>query len=293
MKNTFKKKLTAAILAGCSTVILGSVAFANPSTNTPPPPPPAMQMPAHHDMAICPAPPMDNQIFDKYCQQLEKDYSWMYRTTRECAVRDFIAIDKAVSDSKITDKQATKLKKEVASFYKNCQKQQDEMRKLSKKDARDYKKENREDFSLRDNFDKISKKTGISVDTLNEIFPKPAKHIAFRDDMNQRLTEITNQLVAEGKLTQDEVTKINQYMQSGRDKFVQMNKEQRQEFIEDYRKMTPQQRLDQISAGTGISTERLQQIFDIFKEAVKDKIPANLMAPTDNPTQAPNQTPNT
>lgn len=292
MKPTFKKKLTAAILAGCSTVILGSVAFANPSTNTPPPPPSHMEMPSP-DAMKCPMPPMNNEAFNKYCQQLEKDCSWMYRTTRECAARDYVAIDKAVSDNKITDKQATKLKKELVSFYKNCQKQQDEMRKLNKKDARDYRKENREDFSLRDNFDKISQKTGISVDTLNEIFRKPAKQMMFRDDMNQRLTAITNQLVADGKLTQDEVNKINQYMQSGRDKFVQMNKEQRQAFIEDYRKMTPQQRLDQISAGTGISTQRLQEIFDIFKEAVKDKIPANLVAPADTTTQAPNQTPNT
>ena len=290
MKNIFKKKLAAAILAGCSTVILGSVAFANP-TNTPPAPPTQVSMPAPDKVVTCPMPPMQNEAFNKYCQQLEKDCSWMYRTTRECAARDYLAIDKAVSDNKITDKQATKLKKEINSFYKECQKQQDKTRKLNKKDARDYKKDNRQYFSLRDNFDKISKNTGISVDTLNQIFPKKERGMMFRDDMNQRLTEITNQLVADGKLTQNEVDVINKYMQSGRDKFMQMNDEQRQAYIEDYKKMTPEQRLEEISAGTGISTQRLQEIFDIFKEAVKDKIPANLQAPSQ--PQAPNQTPNT
>ena len=38
MKATLKKKLTAAILAGCSTFILSGVALANPPQ--PPPPPP-------------------------------------------------------------------------------------------------------------------------------------------------------------------------------------------------------------------------------------------------------------
>ena len=37
MKTTLKKKLTAAILAGCSTFILSGVALANPPQLPPPP----------------------------------------------------------------------------------------------------------------------------------------------------------------------------------------------------------------------------------------------------------------
>lgn len=40
MKTTLKKKLTAAILAGCSTFILSGVALANPPQPPPPPPRP-------------------------------------------------------------------------------------------------------------------------------------------------------------------------------------------------------------------------------------------------------------
>lgn len=60
--------------------------------------------------------------------------------------------------------------------------------------------------------------------------------------------------------------------QSGRDKLANMTKEERREYLADYRQLTDEQRLAKISEGTGISPERLQQIFTAFKEAVKDKL---------------------
>ena len=45
MKTTLKKKLTAAILAGCSTFILSGVALANPPQPPPPPPTELAQRP--------------------------------------------------------------------------------------------------------------------------------------------------------------------------------------------------------------------------------------------------------
>ncbi|MBM6748758.1 hypothetical protein H5995_05615 [Megamonas rupellensis] len=268
MKTTLKKKLTAAILAGCSTFILSGVALANPPQ--PPPPPPT-------ELAQRPTPPpkpfVHNEEVQNYCTQFESDYSWMYRSTREDAARDFVSVDKALERNTISTNQATKLKKEIISFYKDRQKYEDKVRKLDRRDAREYRQENREHFSLRANIADISESTTIPVDTLKRILFKPnPKAPKDRDDLSERLAKFTNQLVVEGKITQQEVDILDEYMQSGRDKLANMTKEERREYLADYRQLTDEQRLAKISEGTGISPERLQQIFTAFKEAVKDKL---------------------
>lgn len=268
MKTTLKKKLAAAILAGCSTVIFSGIALANPPQ--PPPPPPI-------DLTQRPAPPpkpfMHNEEIQNYCTQFESDYSWMYLSTRERAARDFVSIDKALKDNTISSNQATKLKKEVISFYKNNQKYDDKMRKLNRDEAKQYRQENHKYFSLRANIADISESTTIPVDTLKRILFKPnPKAPKDRDDLSERLAKFTNQLVVEGKITQQEVDILDEYMQSGRDKLANMTKEERREYLADYRQLTDEQRLAKISEGTGISPERLQQIFTAFKEAVKDKL---------------------
>ncbi len=58
MKTTLKKKLTAAILAGCSTFILSGVALANPPQLPPPPSRPFVH----------------NEEVQNYCTQFESDY---------------------------------------------------------------------------------------------------------------------------------------------------------------------------------------------------------------------------
>ena len=268
MKTTLKKKLTAAILAGCSTFILSGVALANPPQ--PPPSPPT-------ELAQRPTPPpkpfVHNEEVHNYCTQFESDYSWMYRSTREDAARDFVSVDKALERNTISTNQATKLKKEIISFYKDRQKYEDKVRKLDRRDAREYRQENHEHFSLHANIADISESTTIPVDTLKRILFKPSpKAPKDRDDLSERLAKFTNQLVVEGKITQQEVDILDEYMQSGRDKLANMTKEERREYLADYRQLTDEQRLAKISEGTGISPERLQQIFTAFKEAVKDKL---------------------
>lgn len=271
MKTTLKKKLTAAILAGCSTFILSGVALANPPQPPPPPPTELAQRPTPPPPP--PRPFVHNEEVQNYCTQFENDYSWMYLSTREDAARDFVSVDKALERNTISTNQATKLKKEIISFYKNNQKYDDKMRKLNRDEAKQYRQENHKYFSLRANLADISESTTIPVDTLKRILAKPnPKAPKDRDDLSERLAKFTNQLVVEGKITQQEVDILDEYMQSGRDKLANMTKEERREYLADYRQLTDEQRLAKISEGTGISPERLQQIFTAFKEAVKDKL---------------------
>lgn len=271
MKTTLKKKLTAAILAGCSTFILSGVALANPPQPPPPPPTELAQRPTPPPPP--PRPFVHNEEVQNYCTQFESDYSWMYLSTREDAARDFVSVDKALERNTISTNQATKLKKEIISFYKDRQKYEDKARKLDRRDAREYRQENREHFSLRANITDISESTTIPVDTLKRILFKPnPKAPKDRDDLSERLAKFTNQLVVEGKITQQEVDILDEYMQSGRDKLANMTKEERHEYLDDYRQLTDEQRLAKISEGTGISTERLQEIFSTFKDAVKNKL---------------------
>lgn len=274
MKTTLKKKLTAAILAGCSTFILSGVALANPPQPPPPPPTELAQRPTPPPPP--PRPFVHNEEVQNYCTQFESDYSWMYLSTRKDAARDFVSVDKALERNTISTNQATKLKKEIISFYKDRQKYEDKARKLDRRDAREYRQENREHFSLRANIADISESTTIPVDTLKRILAKPdpkkMKPAKARDDLSERLAKFTNQLVADGKITQDEVNILDEYMQSGRDKLANMTKEERREYLADYRQLTDEQRLAKISEGTGISTERLQEIFSTFKDAVKNKL---------------------
>lgn len=116
MKTTLKKKLTAAILAGCSTFILSGVALANPPQPPPPPPTELAQRPTPPPPP--PRPFVHNEEVQNYCTQFESDYSWMYLSTREDAARDFVSVDKALERNTISTNQATKLKKEIISFIK-------------------------------------------------------------------------------------------------------------------------------------------------------------------------------
>ena len=200
MKTTLKKKLTAAILAGCSTFILSGVALANPPQPPPPPPTELAQRPTPPPPP--PRPFVHNEEVQNYCTQFESDYSWMYLSTREDAARDFVSVDKALERNTISTNQATKLKKEIISFYKDRQKYEDKARKLDRRDAREYRQENREHFSLRANIADISESTTIPVDTLKRILFKPnPKAPKDRDDLSERLAKFTNQLVADGKIT--------------------------------------------------------------------------------------------
>ena len=51
-----------------------------------------------------------------------------------------------------------------------------------------------------------------------------------------------------------------------------MDKTQRDELLNQYKNMTDQQRLQQFADGTGISVERLEEIFNIFKTEMQNKV---------------------
>lgn len=276
MKTSLKKKLAVAILTGCSSVILSGIALANPPQS---PPIPQVEI-TNEALHASPSKPLSlNVDFQNYCNQFEDDYSWMYLSTRERAARDYLLIDKALKNNKISSMQADKLKQEIIDFYKDNQKYQDNARKLTRKEAKIYRHEHAKHFFLNDNFDEISQDTTIPVATLKNIFkhPEPRRihqEKPYRGELNQRLVEFTNQLIAEGKITQEEVDVLGNYMQAGRDKFAKMDKQERHDYLDTYKQKTDEQRLVEISQGTGISNERLQEIFVIFKQAVKDKLQA-------------------
>lgn len=276
MKTSLKKKLAVAILTGCSSVILSGIALANPPQS---PPIPQVEI-TNEALHASPSKPLSlNVDFQNYCNQFEDDYSWMYLSTRERLARDYLLIDKALKNNKISSMQADKLKQEIIDFYKDNQKYQDNARKLTRKEAKIYRHEHAKHFFLNDNFDEISQDTTIPVATLKNIFkhPEPRRihqEKPYRGELNQRLVEFTNQLIAEGKITQEEVDVLGNYMQAGRDKFAKMDKQERHDYLDTYKQKTDEQRLVEISQGTGISNERLQEIFVIFKQAVKDKLQA-------------------
>ena len=259
MKQSLRKKISAALLVGCTTLVLGSTAFAAPNDNQLPPPKPNQTM-------VAPPPHINIDKFKDYNQQFQQEYSWMYTKTRHEAANTFVQIDEAVDNNKISETQANKLKKKMISFYKDQQKALDEMRKLEKPEAAQYRRENRDDLSLHANFASLSESTTIPVSTLKEILrPMPPKHPnkvkPSKDNLDQRLRD-----------SQQEVDSIGDFIQSGHDKFKQMDKAQRDELMNQYRNMTDAERLKQFSDGTDIPVERLQEIFNIFKTEMNNKL---------------------
>ena len=55
-------------------------------------------------------------------------------------------------------------------------------------------------------------------------------------------------------------------MQSGRDKLANMTKEERREYLADYRQLTDEQRLAKISEGTGISQKDYNKFSLLLKK---------------------------
>lgn len=270
MKQSLRKKISAALLVGCTTLVLGSTAFAAPNDNQLPPPKPTQTM-------VAPPPHINIDKLQQYNQEFQQEYTWMYANTRHEVANTFAQIDEAVDNNTISETQANKLKKKMISFYKDRQKALDEMRKLEKPEAAEYRRENRDDLSLHANFEEISESTSIPVSTLKEILrPMPPKHPKKvkppKDNLDQRLRDFTNNLIQEGKISQQEVDSISDFIQTGHDKFKQMDKTQRAELMNQYKNMTDAERLKQFSDGTGISVERLQEIFNVFKTEMKDKI---------------------
>ncbi len=286
MKTSLKKKLSIAILAGCSAMLFSSIAFAAPPEHMPPPPPGNHQMmppPPHERNAMTAE---DREQFKTYYNKFENDYPWMYKSTRDRAVRDYMAIDRALDGNKISENQATRLKREIISFYKNSQKDIEELRDADRNDGRRHHR-NLRHLSLYENLDSISEATTIPVATLQRIlipeqlqnFPKdrPGKHKRpdrpYRGELSNRMEDFTKSLVAEGKVTQEEVDALSKFMEDGREQLSKLSREERASYMEKYRDMSEDERLAEVSQSTGISTDRLKEIFQAFKDGMKDKMP--------------------
>ncbi|MBS5581280.1 MAG: hypothetical protein KHX20_01640 [Megasphaera sp.] len=132
-------------------------------------------------------------------------------------------IDTLVQEGKITQDQATKLKKACQDFQKKEQ-----------KDHQAFEKS-------------LPSKTGIDESTLKEIFKRPQRRGNHRNPQAQ-----LNSLVAQGKVTQEEATTLDTYFKSHRpDKESTETRAERPD---------TDSMISQMSEETGISKDRLQEI---------------------------------
>ncbi len=295
MNKSFKKRLSVAVLAGCSVLAITGISFANPADKMPPPPPPyhgeMMQ-----DFDSRPMPPgVEHQQYKaqykEYASQFKDKYSWMSDFTRKRAAMNFVSVDKALADNKLSENQATVLKKELISFYRDEEKNMSEA-----KDSKGHKKQ----FSLDKNIPQIAQNSNIPVATVEKVLrphkddfkgqrPNPPKvkheNKDFKsgeqpkqmqeraNEFRHRFADFTNELIQEGKLTQPEADTLGKYMQDTHEKFAKMNDEERSNYIKEVKNMSKEDRLAAISADTGISTDRLQSIFDAAREKIQSKFP--------------------
>ncbi len=278
MKSSLKKKLATAIVAGCSVVALSSISFAADAdvNNTKLPVAPYHQMNADFDKATIPAAVLQDSkaVYEKYTQQFKADYKWTDNACKRAAM-SFVAIDKAYANQKITTQQAESLKQEILAFYKGNNKYYEKLAKLSGDDAKAYAEKNADKLFLNKNFAKIAKATNIPEETVAEVF-KPTHHRNPNiGDVQQRATAFMGQLVKQQKITSDEANSILKYMGDAHEKIAKMSEQERSDYIKEHKDMTPQQRLDEMSQATGISSDRLQQIFTVMKEELKAQIAAN------------------
>ena len=269
----YAKKMTAAVLAGCTMFVFSNAALAAPADGAGAPP----SRVECFERGVPDGPAgfaKDRGLIRDYQQQFESDYGWMYADTRRDAARSFAQVDNALDDNKISQQQAEKLKKKLISFYKDKQKYEDNMRKLDKREARSYHEQHRHHLSLRDNIPELAKSSGIAESTLDSILRPERRHPHFRghQQMYDGLQQLRQKLISEGKITQQEVDAMSSYMQSLHNKYVQMDADQKDGFMQDFRKMSDEEKLSDMSAGTGISAERLKEIFDAFKDEIRQDL---------------------
>jgi polyhydroxyalkanoate synthesis regulator phasin len=136
-----------------------------------------------------------------------------------------------VKDGKITQDQADKLSSSMKAF-------------------REKQKQERKDW-----MEQLPNETGISQDTLKTIFRPQHKHMMDPQQMKQRM----DQLVKDGKVTQDEATALENF-----------HKTHKPDGKKDGEKLTHEQRLQQVSEATGISTDRLQEIGHMMMPPMRD-----------------------
>lgn len=138
-------------------------------------------------------------------------------------------IDRFVQEGKLTQEQATKLKKECQDFQK---------------------KEQRNHQTFEKN---LPSKTGIDENTLKELFKRP-KRWGYHKNPQEKM----NSLVAQGKITQEEATALEQYFKNHKPHTEDLQK--RGERPDRDSMMTD------MAKETGITKDRLQEIGDLMHD---------------------------
>lgn len=278
---SLKQKISTAILVGFSAIAVSSVSFAAPADANLFVPPPDHQMMVDFDRATLP-PSTENPdrqkykaAYYQYVKDIKADNNWNDFATKRAAMA-YVAIDRAVDNNTLTSSEAKNLKKAVNKFYKDNLTYSNEVSKLDKDQSKAYIKEHKANLFINENLATLAKQAKISEDTAAKVLrPQPKDH---RPDFNstyQRAVAFAGQLVKSGKVTSDEANTLLSYMQSSHEKIANMNKDERKAYMEKVRTLTPQQRLDQMAKDTGISSERLSEIFDAVKSEIQTEISIN------------------
>lgn len=262
-----RKKLTAALAAGCSIIAINAVSLAAEAPEAAPAPAAHQEMAADFDKATLPADP-GKALYEKHLHHMQSDYSWMTPDTAKRAAMAFTAMDKAETAGKIDAQQKTALQKAVISFYKENQFYANQYAKLSGDEAKAYRTDFGQYLQLAQNTAKIAKDSGVDEATVAEIFrhPGPKMQPGSRD---QRAAAFLGQLVKQQKLTSAEANSMIAFMNEAHENYAKMDDAQRKAYKEKISAMTDEQRYAEMAAKTGISADRLKEIFTIIRDEIK------------------------
>lgn len=143
-------------------------------------------------------------------------------------------IDRFVQEGKLTQEQATKLKKECQDFQK---------------------KEQRNHQTFEKN---LPSKTGIDENTLKELFKRP-KRWSYHKNPQEKM----NSLVAQGKITQEEATAL--------ERFFKNHRPTKEDFQKRAERPDREGMLSLMAEETGISKERLQEIGTLMHNSIENR----------------------
>ena len=267
-----RQKFVAALIAGCTAAAVNSVSLAAEAADTAAVPAVHQEMAADFDKATLPADP-GKALYEKHLHHMMSDYSWMTQDTAKRAAMAFTAIDKAVKAGKINDAQAASLQKAVIDFYQENKSYAEQLAKLSGDEAKAYKTDCAEFLQLNKNIDRLSKQSGVDDAVIEDILSHPQK--VQPGSRDQRASAFLGQLVKQQKLTSDEANAMIAFMTKSHENFAKMNDEQRQAYKEKVQAMSEDQRYEEMSNATGISVDRLKEIFAIMKQEIKTQVTVN------------------
>lgn len=286
---SLKKKISTAILVGFSAIAVSSVSFAaTPDSDMPAPPPYHHLMASFNNATLPPAPDRQQYkaAYQQYKQQIKADNNWNDFATQRAAMA-YVAIDRATDNNTITKDEATSLKQAVNKFFKKNLSYSNKVSKLDKDKAKDYMKKNKKHLFINENFAAIAKETKLSEDKVATVLrPQPKDHRPDFNSVYQRAVAFAGQMVKSGKVTNAEANTLLSYMQSAHEKFANMSSDERKAYIAQEKALTPEQRLDNMSKETGISTQRLTEIFAAVKDEIQTDMAINKQIQANQAQQA-------